>query len=89
MVDFKRNPHNALMLEWYRRYCAVNGGPFHSVGYATEAELSSNFSRLSQSQLDSIHKLYGGEYYLALQNRSDLRAQLIHQSGAYYLYRLE
>ena len=89
VVDFKRNPHNALIMEWYRRYCAVNGGPFRSVGFGTFKELSANFSRLSPSQLDQINKLYGAEYYLALQRRDDLHAQLIHQNGSYYLYKLE
>jgi len=86
MVNFKRNPHNALAVEWYRRYLALNGGPFQRVGFKTKKEIAANFPRLSEMQLDEIRKLYGGDYYLTTKSRSDLHAQLVHENGAYYLY---
>lgn len=86
VVNFKRNPHNALVIEWYRRYSAVNGGPFHGVGFQTRSEIEANFPRLSEGQLDDIRKLYGGDYYLLTKPRTDLHAQLVHENGAYYLY---
>ena len=74
------------MIEWYRRYSAVNGGPFHGVGFQTRSEIEANFPRLSEGQLDDIRKLYGGDYYLLTKPRTDLHAQLVHENGAYYLY---
>lgn len=89
VVNFKRNPHNALAIEWYRRYSALNGGPFHAVGFQTRSEIEAHFPWLSQGQLDEIRRLYGGDYYLTTKTRSDLRAQLVHENGSYYLYDLE
>jgi hypothetical protein len=86
MVNFKRNPHNGLAVEWYQRYSALNGGPFHGIGFRTRAEIETNFPRLSQAQLDDIRKRYGGDYLLTTRARSDLRAQLAHENGVYYLY---
>jgi hypothetical protein len=86
VVNFKRNPHNALAIEWYRRYSALNGGPFHGIGFPTRSEIKANFPSLSQERLDEIRKLYGGNYYLTTKARSDLRAQLAHENGSYYLY---
>jgi hypothetical protein len=88
VVNFKRNPHNILAIEWYRRYSALNGGTFRGVGFSTWDEISDNFPNLSQTQLDEIHKLYGGSYYLTTKARSDLTAQLVHENGSYYLYDL-
>lgn len=86
VVNFKRNPHNALVVEWYERYSALNGGPFHTIGYQSKSEIDANFLRLSQQQLDAIHRVYDGDYYLTTKSRSDLHAQLVHENGFYFLY---
>lgn len=86
VVSFRRNPHNGLVQEWYRRYCAMNGGSFHGVGLNTLPELQKNFKMLSLSQLQNIRRLYGGEYYLTQAKRTDLAPHLVHENGDYYLY---
>jgi hypothetical protein len=86
MVNFKRNPHNGLAVEWYQRYSALNGGPLHGIGFRTKSEIDANLPRLSRTQLDEIKKRYGGDYFLTTTARSDLRAQLVHENGVYYLY---
>jgi hypothetical protein len=88
VVNFKRNPHNVLAIEWYNRYLALNGGPFHGVGFSTCNEIKRNFPMLSIEQLEEIRKRYGGSYYLTRCARSDLSAQLAHENGSYYLYGL-
>jgi len=89
VVNFKRNPHNFLIVEWYRRYCAMNGGqPFHSTGFESVEETRANFPRLSLAQLDEIHRLYGGNYYLTVQGRDDLGAPPVHENAQFYLYKL-
>lgn len=89
LVNFKRNPHNALAIEWYRRYSALNGGPFQTTGFETKREMEAHFPWLSREQLDVIRARYGGDYYLTTAARSDLRRPLVHENGSYYLYDLE
>ena len=88
VVVSNRNPHNDLIVEWYRRYIALNGGPFHSMGADANSEMESDFPRLSSSQLDAIRKQFGGEYYLTTIKRSDLGTAPIHEDGEYFLYKL-
>jgi hypothetical protein len=87
-VSFRRNPHNGLVVEWYRRYRAMNGGDFHSVGVDTVTEIQKNYPKLSASQLDEIRKTFGGEYYLTMTQRDDLKDRLVHANSKYYLYRV-
>jgi hypothetical protein len=89
MVSFRRNPHNGLVVEWYRRYRSTNGGDFHTVGVDTVAEVQKNYPKLSASQLDEIRKTFGGEYYLTMTKRDDLADWLVHENGKYYLYRVQ
>ena len=51
-VSFRRNPHNGLIVEWYHRYRAMNGGDFHSLGLDTLIEVQRNYPQLSASQLE-------------------------------------
>ncbi|MGD0940327.1 MAG: DUF6798 domain-containing protein [Terracidiphilus sp.] len=88
VVSYKRPPHNAGLVEWYRRMTAVNGGAFQTRGTMVKAELLNNYPKLSLAQLEAVHQLDGADYYLTTQERGDLSANLIHVSGAYYLYQL-
>jgi hypothetical protein len=88
VVNFGRDPHNGLIAEWYRRYCALNGGQFHSVGVATETEVENNYPALTQTQLNQIRKSFGSQYYLAVTKRDDLGFPLIHANEKYFLYRI-
>ena len=88
MVSFRRNPHNGLVVEWYRRYLATNGGDFHSVGVDTVTEDQKNYPQLSTSQLAEIRKNFGGDYYLTVTKRDDLNNQLVYANDKYYLYRV-
>lgn len=88
VVNYKRPPHNAGLLEWYRRMMAMNGEPFKTRGAKTVDELRNHYPKLSLDQIESAHRLYGADYYLTTQERDDLRGNLLHVSGTYYLYRL-
>ncbi len=88
VVNFRRNPHNGLILEWYHRYEAMNGGEFHSVGLATEVEVQKNYPRLSASDVSNIHRLFGAEYFLTETQLHDQSFPLVHANAQYYLYRL-
>jgi hypothetical protein len=88
VVNFKRPPHNVRLLEWHRRLTAMNGGPFRSRGFQALEEIKSNYSNLSPAQIEAIRNMYGADYYLTTRQRSDLRGDLIHVCGSYYLYRL-
>jgi len=88
MVNFKRNPHSRLAVEWYQRYSALNGRPFHAVGFQTGSEIDANFPLLSLVELAGIRKRYGGDYFLTTKPRSDLRSQLVHENADYHLYAL-
>jgi hypothetical protein len=88
VVSYKRVPHNVRLLEWHRRMTAMNGGPFHSRGSKIRDELRKNYPELSLTQIEAIHNLYGADYYLTTRERGDLRGNLVHVSGSYYLYRL-
>jgi len=88
VVNFGRDPHNGLIVEWYRRYRAMNGGDFHSVGVSTMTELQKNYPQLSPAQLSEIRKDFGGEYYLTTKRRDDLVERLVHADDGYYLYRI-
>lgn len=88
VVNFGRDPHNGLIVEWYQRYCALNGGQFHSVGVATETEAQNNYPRLSLAQLTEIGKSYGSEYYLTGTRRDDLGLPVVHANAEYFLYRI-
>jgi hypothetical protein len=89
VVNFGRDPHNGLIVEWYRRYRAMNGEDFHTVGLGTMTELQKNYPQLSAAQLGEIKKDFGGDYYFTTQKREDLVAQLVHADGSYYLYRVQ
>jgi hypothetical protein len=90
VANFKRAPHSARILEWYRRMTALNGGrPFHSVGYASQDELRKNYPTLDRVQIEAIREAYGGDYYLTTRRREDLIENLVHQNGAYYLYDIQ
>jgi hypothetical protein len=88
MVSFRRNPHNGLVVEWYHRYRATNGGDFHSVGVDTVNEMRKSYPQLTASQLDEIRKTFGGEYYLTMTKRDDLTNRLVHANDKYFLYRV-
>ncbi|MCU1321255.1 MAG: hypothetical protein JWM43_904 [Acidobacteriaceae bacterium] len=88
MVSFRRNPHNGLVVEWFYRYRATNGGDFHSVGVDTVTEVQKNYPQLTATQLDEIRKSFGGEYYLTSARRDDLADRLVHANGHFYLYRV-
>jgi hypothetical protein len=88
VVNFGRDPHNGLIVEWYQRYSALNGGQFHSVGLGTVPEVQRNYPRLSVSQLEEIRKSFGGEFYLSTKRRDDLDERLVHADDGYYLYRI-
>jgi hypothetical protein len=88
VVNFKRNPHNKLAIEWYQRYSALNGGPFHGVGFGTKSEIDAHFPFLREAALADIRKRYGGDYFLTTEPRSDLRPQLVHENADYHLYAL-
>ena len=88
MVSFRRNPHNGLVVEWYRRYRALNGGDFHSVGLDSLIEVQRNYPQLSALQLQDIRATFGGDFYLTTTKRDDLKGQLVHANGTYYLYRV-
>lgn len=88
VVNFGRDPHNGLIVEWYQRYCALNGGPFHSVGIATETEVQGNYPALTRAQLSQIGKSYGSQYYFTGTKRDDLGFPLVHANAEYYLYRI-
>jgi hypothetical protein len=89
VVNFGRDPHNGLIVEWYRRYRAMNGGDFHTVGLGTMTELQKNYPQLSAAQLVEIRKDFGAEYYFTTKERDDLNNQLVHADGSYYLYRVQ
>jgi hypothetical protein len=88
VVNYKRNPHNGLAVEWYQRYSALNGRPFQGVAIQTRSEIDANFPLLSRAELADIRKRYGGDYFLTTKARSDLRAQLVYENTDYYLYAL-
>ena len=88
VVSYKRPPHNVRLLEWYRRLMAMNGGPLHSRGTEVRAELRKNYPQLSRLQIENICNQYSADYYLTTWERGDLRGNLVHVSGSYYLYRL-
>jgi hypothetical protein len=89
VVSYKRPPHNVRLLEWYRRMTAMNGGAFHSRGSAARDELRKNYPQLSLAQIETIRNQYSADYYLTTWERGDLRGNLVHVSGSYYLYRLQ
>jgi hypothetical protein len=88
VVDFRRNPHNGLMEEWYERYCALNGGQYHSVGLNTETELKQHYDLLTAPQVDAIRNKYDGSLYLTTIERHEPNLRLVHESPGYFLYQV-
>lgn len=87
MVTFKRNPHNYLILQWYERYAALNGGPFHSIGTATVEETRVHYPQLSLAELSTFHQRYQADFYLTQSPRTDLGAP-VYQNRDFFLYRV-
>jgi hypothetical protein len=88
VVNYKRPPHNARLLEWHRRMTEMNGEPFHTRGIWILDELKQHYPKLSLAQIESIRAHDGADYYLTTQERGDLRDNLVHANGSYYLYQL-
>jgi len=88
VVSYKRVPHNIRLLEWQRRMTEMNGEPFHSRGEWLLDELRQHYPKLSLEQIESIRAHDGADYFLTMQEREDLRDNLVHANGSYYLYQL-
>ncbi len=88
VVNFKRQPHNNRIQEWYARLVALNGAPFHSVGFNILKELQQHYPALDCRRIESIRDAYGADYYLTTRQRGDLSTALAHRNGTYFLYDL-
>jgi hypothetical protein len=89
VVNFGRDPHNGLIVEWYQRYCAMNGGPYQTFGTDTETEVQRHYDFLDAAQVQDIHKRYGGQFYFTKIPRSEPNLQLVHANANYYLYAIK
>jgi hypothetical protein len=89
VVNFGRDPHNGLIVQWYQRYCAMNGGPYKSFGIDTEAEVQRHYDFLTAAQVQDIEQKYGGQFYFTAVARSEPNLRLVHANSDYYLYAIK
>jgi hypothetical protein len=89
VVNFKFTPVNSNYHEWYRRMYILNGSEnFTSKGFAVCKELSQNYNSLSGEQLKKIKKLYDTDYYLADEERIELKNCLVFREYGNFVYNL-
>jgi hypothetical protein len=89
VVCFKSAPHNHRIIEWYERLIDLNGGKeFHSVGFASCAELIKNYRGLKKEQLMDLRGKYDATFFLVDEQRMDLEKINIYGDDHYYIYDL-
>jgi hypothetical protein len=85
-ITFKSSA-NAGLEGWLARWEAVNGGPFHSVGWGMVQEARESYQRLAPAQLLEIRARFRGDYVVTTIDY-DGAFRLVHQEGEWRLYQL-
>jgi hypothetical protein len=86
-MTFKSNS-NEGMISWLARWEALNGGPFHSVGWGMVQETRETYPRLTVAQLGGIRERYRADYVITSTDYGTV-LPLIHREGVWLLYQLE
>jgi len=85
-ITFKSSA-NAGLTGWLARWEALNGGPFHSVGWGMVQEARETYPRLTPVQLRDIRARFRADYVVTTSDY-DGAFRLVHREGAWRLYQL-
>lgn len=89
VVEFKRAPHDAGIVEWQQRMEALNGGALAGRGEGLEDELRRHYAQIRATQAASLGRQYGARYFLALRPLPDAATRPVFQVGTYFVYDLQ
>ncbi|RMG42675.1 MAG: hypothetical protein D6719_05860 [Candidatus Dadabacteria bacterium] len=89
LAQFRHPPLNYRIIEWKKRLEGINKfKEFDKRGYRIAKGLNWNESRLTESELIRLGKLYGATHYLSRVRRKDLKEYELYSGLTMFVYRV-